>query len=77
MAEIETERQLKGTKEKKETGDEEGMKVPLIAHMHFKEGRSFAVPSPRREQNDIPLQDAFRINTQREDVDPKQVFLVL
>lgn len=38
-----------GTKERKEASDEEGMKVPLIAHMHFKEGRSFAVPSPQRE----------------------------
>lgn len=33
----ETDRKLKvQTKEKAETGDEEGMKVPLIAHMHFK-----------------------------------------
>lgn len=50
------------------------MKVPLIAHMHFKEGRSFAVPSPQREQNETLLQDAFRILTQKENVDPKPVF---
>lgn len=33
----ETDRKLKvETKVQEETGDEEGMKVPLIAHMHFK-----------------------------------------
>lgn len=75
--ENETERKLKvGTKEKKEASDEGGMKVPPIAHMHFKEGRSFAVPSPQREQNEISLQDAFKINTQTEKVYPKAGFSV-
>ncbi len=64
-------------KGKKEDSDEKGMKVPLNAHMHFKEGRSFAVPSPQREQNEISPQDAFKINTHREKVDPKQDFCVL
>lgn len=31
-------------REKKKACDEEGTKVPLISHMHFKEGHSFAVP---------------------------------
>lgn len=32
-------------------------------------------PHPRREQNERSLQDAFKINTQTELVDPRQVFL--
>lgn len=44
----------KNKRKKQEASDEEGTKVPLIAHMHFKEGRSFAVPSTQREQNEIP-----------------------
>ncbi len=64
------------TKERKETSDEEGMKVPPIAHMHFKEGRSFAVSSTQREQNERSLQDAFKINTQTEKVDPEAGFSV-
>lgn len=39
--------------------DEEGMKVPLTALMHFKEGRSFTVSSPQREQNEMPTQDPY------------------
>ena len=67
----------KRKKKKKSLVNEEGMKVSLIAHMHFKEGRSFAVPSPQREQNERSLQDAFKILTQKENVDPKPVFRVL
>lgn len=53
----------KNKRKKQEASDEEGTKVPLIAHMHFKEGRSFAVPSTQREQNEIPplgrIQDQY------------------
>lgn len=46
--------------------------------MHFKDRRSLSAPSPlQREQNEIPLQDAFKINKQTEKVDPEQVFRVL
>lgn len=78
VGETETERKFKvGPKEKREASDEEGTKVPLIARMHFKEGHFLAVPSSQREQNEISPQDAFKINTQTEKVDPKQVFRVL
>lgn len=75
VGENESKRKLKV--ETKEASDEEGMKVPLIAHMHFKEGHSDVVPSPQREQNELSLQDAFKINTQTEKVETKQVFRVL
>lgn len=47
VAESETKRKSKvGTQEAEAASDEKGIKVPLIAHMHFKEGCSLAGPSP-------------------------------
>lgn len=56
--------------------DEEGMQVPLTALMHFKEGRSFTVSSPQREQNEMPIQETLRIRTWQEKAVTEQVFCV-
>lgn len=52
-------------KVEKEASEEEGMKVPLTALVHFKEGRPVLLhPALQREQNGISHQGAFRTKTQ-------------
>lgn len=57
---------------------EKATEVPLIAHMHFKEGRSFAVPSSQREQNEIlPLRICSRSIRRRGKLTSGRFFCVL